>query len=159
MSRRQLSSLRKLVALASPDTPMLRGTVEQNIRYGARVDGDDACSILAMAGYEALAAELPDGIHTRVGPGGRGLSLGQQRRVMLMRALLRRPLVLLLDEIESGLDVAGQRLLSHVFEQFDGSIVMATHSEGWQRRCDVHWALPGPPTSAIDVTDLKVRHG
>lgn len=159
MARRQLSSRRKLVALASTDTPMLRGTVEQNIWYGARVDDDEADSILAHAGYDALAAELPDGIGTRVGPGGRGLSLGQQRRVMLMRALMRRPLVLLLDEIESGLDAAGQALLLRVFEQFDGSIVMATHSAEWQRRCDTTWALPGTETADDERSVREVGHG
>lgn len=143
MGRRRLASIHRLVALAGAGTPLMRGTVDANIRYGARADEPTAREILDLAGYDALVAELPEGGATRIGPGGRGLSLGQQRRVILMRALMRRPVVLLLDEIESGLDEAGQALLARVFDEFEGSIVMATHDEGWRRRCDAVWTLPG----------------
>lgn len=159
MGLRRLSSLRRLVALAGADTPLLRGTVDDNIRYGARARGDEAEEVLALGGYEALVSELPEAGATRLGPGGRGLSVGQQRRVILLRALMRRPLILLLDEIEAGLDAAGEAVLRHVFEAFDGTIVMATHSPAWIARCDTRWALAGPAPVMASKASEEFQHG
>lgn len=159
MTSRRLSSLRKLVALAGAGTPLMRGTVDSNIRYGIRADRDEARAILEVAGYDALIGELPEGGATKVGPGGRGLSFGQQRRIILMRALMRRPVVLLLDEIEAGLDAGGADLLLRVFERFEGSIVMATHSEEWRRRCDAAWTLPGSRAGKPGSALTETSHG
>jgi ATP-binding cassette subfamily B protein len=138
---RQRGALRKVVALASIDTPLMRSSVETNIRYGSRADEEEAAAILELGGYEAFVDQLPNGGATRIGPGGKGLSQGQKRRIILLRALMRRPRLLLLDEIEVGMDEDGLATIGRVFESFDGSILMATHSNEWRDRCDTVWRL------------------
>jgi len=140
-TKRRLAAQRRAISLASADTPLVRGSVDYNIHYGARAHGEDADFLCAMGGYEELLAELPDAAETRVGAGGRGISAGQRARIALLRALLRKPVVLLLDEIEANLDAAGNRVLANVLDTFPGTIVMATHDERWLSHCTHVWTL------------------
>ena len=99
-----LSSLRDAIAYVSQDTTLFDMSVLENIWIGrpsaSRSEVEKAC---AMAAVDFLD-NLPAGLETRVGPGGRRLSGGQRQRVALARALLRNPRVLLLDEATSALD-------------------------------------------------------
>lgn len=160
LTLRRRASLRKVVALAGVDTPLMRGTVDGNIHYGARASEEEAAAIRELGGYDALVEDLPRGGATRLGPGGKGLSQGQKRRVILLRALMRRPLVLLLDEVESGMDDDGLAALTRVFERFEGVILMATHDPDWSRRCDAVWRLEGGRLTVERAQPEKVRkHG
>lgn len=106
--------------------------------------------MLALCGVEDFAAALPEGADTRVGPDGRGLSTGQRARVMLARALLRKPVVLLLDEIETGLDAEGEAALEAALNSFEGTVVMATHEPKWIERCNRRWAMTAPESTVCE---------
>ncbi|WP_408873028.1 ABC transporter ATP-binding protein [Gluconobacter roseus] len=99
-----LSSLRDAIAYVSQDTTLFDMSLIKNIWIGrpsaSRIEVEKAC---AMAAVDFLD-NLPSGLETRVGPGGRRLSGGQRQRVALARALLRNPRILLLDEATSALD-------------------------------------------------------
>jgi ABC-type multidrug transport system fused ATPase/permease subunit len=140
---RRLSALRRVVALAGAEAPLMRGSLDRNLRYGARLSGAAAQQALAMGGHDDLIAALPRGTDTRIGPGGAGLSAGQRARAGLLRALMRDPLILLLDEIDGPMDADGIRVLSNVFDQFKGTILYTSHDPIWQARADIVWRLEG----------------
>ncbi|MFF2018671.1 thiol reductant ABC exporter subunit CydD [Paenibacillus sp. NPDC058177] len=89
------------------------GTLAENIAIGTgrnvtRAEIEQAAS---EAGLADLAAQLEHGYDTLVGEGGRGLSGGEQQRLALARAFLKRPSLILFDEPTVGLDLYTERIL------------------------------------------------
>jgi putative ABC transport system ATP-binding protein len=123
-------ALRREVALVPQLPALLDGTVETNLRYAADLAGKrlDAARCLGLAGLEV-------GFATReVGK----LSVGEQQRVMLARALAQEPDVLLLDEPTSALDQAArdaiEATLAKLRAELDISLVVVTHDPEQARR-------------------------
>jgi ABC-type bacteriocin/lantibiotic exporter with double-glycine peptidase domain len=73
---------------------------------------DDAWQAARMAGLEDDIRQMPMGMHTLVGEGGGNLSSGQRQRLLIARAIVRRPKILLLDEATSALDNVTQTIVS-----------------------------------------------
>ncbi|HTY31362.1 thiol reductant ABC exporter subunit CydD [Mycobacterium sp.] len=114
-----------------PQRPVLvPGTVRDNlVLLGPVGDLERAC---AASGFDAVLDELPDGMDTRLGRGGVGLSLGQRQRLGLARALGSAAPVLLLDEPTAHLDArTEQRVLRAVVERAraGATVVVVGHRE------------------------------
>ncbi len=93
-----------------PQRPYLfAATLADNIRLGAP-DADDAAvrAAVSAAALDDVVAALPDGLDTRLGERGHGLSSGQRQRLALARAFVRDAPVVLLDEPTAWLDAASE---------------------------------------------------
>ncbi|WP_415958575.1 ABC transporter ATP-binding protein [Streptomyces sp. 021-4] len=149
-----------------PQRPVtLSGTLADNLRLGAPYTDDElreACRTAALDGYLASA---PDGLDTLVGERGNTLSGGQLQRLALARAVLRRPAVLLLDDITSAIDTTTERALLERLRAWSGTtaIVCATHRSAFIDAADRTLALAPARTSAAaadaDVTEARVSTG
>ena len=123
-------SLRREVSLVPQLPALIDGTVEDNIRFAARLAErePDPARLLDLAGLDASFADRDAG----------RLSVGEQQRAMLARALAAEPDVLLLDEPTSALDedarAAVEATLLHLRERVDVSLVLVTHDLDQARR-------------------------
>ncbi|WP_442931721.1 thiol reductant ABC exporter subunit CydD [Mycobacterium sp. 050128] len=114
-----------------PQRPVLvPGTVRDNlVLFGELDDPEHAC---AAACFDAVLAELPDGLETALGRDGAGLSLGQRQRLGLARAFGSPAPVLLLDEPTAHLDAdTEQRVLQAIAERAraGATVVLVGHRQ------------------------------
>jgi len=136
------SSIRGFVGMVSPDLPLLRGSIARNLRYRCpKASQADLDQVRSLCGLDEALAGLPDGEETRLSAGGTNLSLGQRQRVMLARALIGAPLVLLLDEVDAHLDVQAAEIIARIVESYSGTILMVTHRREQIARADVVWRI------------------
>jgi ABC-type proline/glycine betaine transport system ATPase subunit len=144
--------LRREVSLVPQLPALLDGTVHDNIAYGPRLAGHsfDARSCLELAGLD------PDFEHRDAAK----LSVGEQQRVMLARALALDPRVLLLDEPTSALDHAArdavEATLLRLRVRTAISIVVVTHDMAQAARLGDHVVRidGGTVTAHGDVTEV-----
>lgn len=100
-----LISLRKQMGIVSQVPFLFSGTVEENIRYGCPVcNRSEIFSIGKKIGDGEWLETLPNGLETQVGERGSQLSMGQRQLIALMRMLIQRPSIFILDEATASID-------------------------------------------------------
>jgi ATP-binding cassette subfamily B protein len=103
--RYDLLALRQQMGIVSQVPFLFSGTIEENIRYGCPVcDRQEIISIGMKIGQGEWLETLPNGLDTQVGERGSQLSMGQRQLVALMRVLIQRPSIFILDEATASID-------------------------------------------------------
>ena len=112
-----LSQLRQQMAFVPQDVMLFGGTIRENIAYG---NPDATDEMIFEAARKAHAHEFvtsfPEGYQTVVGERGIKLSGGQRQRIAIARAILKDPVILILDEATSSLDSASESLVQDALE-------------------------------------------
>jgi ATP-binding cassette subfamily C protein CydC len=122
--------LRRIVGVAAQDAQLFNGSIRDNLLMAAPDAGaaamDRVLEIVQLAGF---VRDLTDGIDTWIGEAGARLSAGQARRLVIARALLRNPRLLILDEPTENLDAAtaGHLLASLREETANRTVILITH--------------------------------
>ncbi len=112
------SSLRSAVRGVAADGMLFRASIRENIRYGRLEAGEqEILEAARLAGLEPLLTRLPDGLDTTVGERGVELSVGERQRVLLARAFVARPTILILDEATANLDFKTEQAVKEALEE------------------------------------------
>jgi len=90
---------------------LFSASLEENVTLGWPAAADEMAAALALAALDRDVAEFPEGLATMVGPRGVRLSGGQLQRATAARALIRRPALLVVDDLSSALDVETEQTL------------------------------------------------
>ncbi len=119
--------------------PLFAGTVRDNLLLGRTDIGDDQCwDMIAEVGLAEAIRARPEGLDAPVGESAYAFSGGERQRLAIARTLLRRPRMLLLDEITSGLDVLNRTQIMRLIRTTMGDIttLAAGHGRFATEGCD-----------------------
>lgn len=130
---------RQRVAVVPQDPFMFHDTIAANLRL-ARPDADDGdvWAALEQAAAADFVRALPLGLETVVGDRGARLSGGERQRIVLARALLRRPALLVLDEATASLDAETEAAVARALDGLRGTctMVVVAHRPSTVRAAD-----------------------
>jgi len=142
LARVRLADARAVIGMAGPDLPLMRGSLRRNLTYQHRNATDaEIDDVIDLCDLRTLLGDLADGLDTRVDEGGTNLSSGQRQRILLGRAVLARPRLLLLDEADANLDAATTGVLDTILDRHQGSALIVTHRVDRVRAADDVWHL------------------
>jgi len=160
MTDHSAGSVRRAVGIVSTDVPVLRGTLDENLRYRLPDASDeDVATVRERCEIDELIARLPDGADMRIARLGAGLSAGERLRVALGRALLGDPPILLLDEVEANLGARSTEIVERVVPAHQGTVPFVTHRLELGRLADAVWHLDEGRLMAAGPTDLVFAPG
>ena len=100
---------------------LFNGTVRENILYGNDEHGNytniELEKILEEAHLSRLLARFSDGLDTQIASSGDAISLGQKQLIAFIRAVLRNPDILILDEATANIDTVTEQLLEEIINK------------------------------------------
>ena len=106
---------------------LFSGTVRDNILYGntdcQNFSNKQLSKAIEEAGLESLLERFDQGLDTKVQTTGEGISLGQKQLIAFMRAVLRKPELLILDEATANIDTVTEQLLDSALKRLPESTI------------------------------------
>jgi ATP-binding cassette subfamily B protein len=114
VSKVSLKSLRRQIGVVDQDTFLFGGTIRENISVAhPEAPLEEITEAARLAGADEFIQQLPMGYETQIGEGGGMLSGGQRQRLVIARALLGNPQLLIFDEATSSLDAETERIIQN----------------------------------------------
>jgi ATP-binding cassette subfamily C protein len=131
-----LAAMRRQIGVVMQAGQLVAGSILDNILGSAPLPEAAAWEAVAQVGLAADIKEMPMQLQTVVSEGGGGLSGGQRQRLLIARALVRKPRVLIFDEATSALDNATQAEVKASLDKLNVTRIVVAHRLSTIR--DVH---------------------
>jgi ATP-binding cassette, subfamily C, bacterial len=120
-----IRSWRRMIGYVPQETLLLHDSVMRNVSLGAaELSEKDVEHALRAAGAWEFVVTLPQGVHSTVGERGGKLSGGQRQRIVIARALVHKPVLLILDEATSGLDPESEASICNTLRRLRGELTI-----------------------------------
>ena len=134
-----LLSLRRSISYVAQDPFLFNTSIRENLVLVApESSDDDLWDALEFSSAAEFVKRLPDGLDTLIGDRGIKLSGGERQRLVLARAILRKPKILVLDEATSALDTENESKIQEALERLKGkmTIIVIAHRLSTIRNAD-----------------------
>jgi len=113
-----VASIRRSIGIVTQDIFLFHGTIAENISYGTKVTSrKEIVSAARLANAHDFIQTMEKGYDTVLGVRGLNLSGGQRQRLVIARALLRNPDIMILDEATSALDAESEHMVNRALER------------------------------------------
>ena len=139
---------------------LFTGTVRENILYGneqyQQHSNEQLAEVIHQANLEGLLERFDEGLDTKVKPGGDAISLGQKQLIAFMRAVLRNPDLLILDEATANIDTVTEQLLEEILQNLPETttrIIIAHRLNTIESADEIFFVNAGQVTRAGSLSD------
>ncbi|MEO8620012.1 MAG: NHLP bacteriocin export ABC transporter permease/ATPase subunit [bacterium] len=122
-----IQSVRRQMGVVLQNGRIMSGDIYTNIVGSSLSTRDDAWEAARMAGFDDDIRAMPMGMNTMLSEGAGTLSGGQRQRLLIARAIVHRPRILLFDEATSALDNRTQAIVSRSLEQLQATRIVVAH--------------------------------
>ncbi|MEK4434898.1 MULTISPECIES: ABC transporter ATP-binding protein [unclassified Paenibacillus] len=139
LSEEQLLAWRSSIGYVSQDPFLFHTSIRENLRLvDPNASEEQMWQALQFSSSAAFVRKLPHGLDTMIGDRGIRLSGGERQRLVLARAMLRNPSVLILDEATSALDSENEQHIHGALERLKGhvTIIVIAHRLSTIRTAD-----------------------
>jgi ABC-type bacteriocin/lantibiotic exporter with double-glycine peptidase domain len=136
-------ALRRHIGYVPQEVHLHNRTILENLTMGRDIPEDAVLRFCAEVGILDFVEELPMGLRTLVSEMGTNFSGGQRQRLAIVRALLQRPAIYVLDEATASLDTVNERRVTQMIEQTGATQVIIAHRLATIRNADYIYVFDG----------------
>jgi ATP-binding cassette, subfamily B, bacterial len=139
LSALDADSVRGQVGMVSADGAIFSGSLADNIRFKRPEATEEEVRKAAIAaGMEGTMERLGEGLQTKVGENGIGLSVGERQRIQIARILVAHPRILILDEATANLDYATEAEVKKTIDEIrkENTVIIIAHRFSMVRDAD-----------------------
>ncbi|MDB4891452.1 MAG: transporter related [Gemmatimonadetes bacterium] len=141
LSTVDLTAVRAQLGVVLQNGRIMAGDIFHNIIGAAPLTAADAWEAATMAGMEEDIKAMPMGIYTVLSEGGTTLSGGQRQRLLIARAIVQKPRIILFDEATSALDNRTQDLVTDSLARINATRVVVAHRLSTIRNADCIYVM------------------
>lgn len=134
---------------------LFNGTVRDNILYGNEaykiLDKAQLDQLLRDSDLDGLVSRFENGLDTKIEAGGDSMSLGEKQLIAFIRAVLRKPELLILDEATANIDTITEKLLEEILEKLPASttkVIIAHRLNTIENADEIYFVNSGKVTAA-----------
>jgi len=143
LTKLDVQAVRRQIGVVLQEARLMPGSIYQNIIGTLDLTLEDAWEAARMSGLDEDTRQMPMGMHTVITAGGATLSGGQRQRLMIARAVVAKPRLMLFDEATSALDNRTQETVSKNLEVLHTTRIVIAHRLSTIRRADRVYVLVG----------------
>ncbi|MEH1969441.1 NHLP bacteriocin export ABC transporter permease/ATPase subunit [Nostoc sp.] len=136
LSGLDISAVRRQIGVVLQNGRINSASIFENISSGALVTMEEAWEAVGMAGFADDIKSMPMEMHTVISEGGTNLSGGQRQRLLIARALVLKPRIIIFDEATSALDNRTQAIVSSSLDQLGVTRIIIAHRLSTIRNAD-----------------------
>jgi ATP-binding cassette subfamily B protein len=138
----RFSSLHEMIGIATPELPLLRGTMRRNLTYRApQTDAEALEQLIQDCGLSTIIDSLPGKFDFWITEGGLNLTHSMRQQVALARAMCGQPPILLLDQAVTNISGEAYERILETIAHYPGTILMVTNDEREIGACDAVWSI------------------
>ena len=139
---------------------LFSGTIRDNILFGnseyENLSNDELLKVLTKAGLNGLLERFDGGLSAEIKASNDGISLGQKQLIAFIRAVLRKPKLLILDEATANIDTVTEQLLEEILKKLPASttkIIIAHRLNTIENADEIYFINSGAVTKAGSLSD------
>lgn len=153
--------LRKQLGVVLQNGKLISGSIYENITITApKATMKDVQAVVEAVGLKEDIAQMPMGLHTVLSENSGTISGGQQQRILIARAIISKPSILIFDEATSALDNVTQAKVTESLDKMNATRIVVAHRLSTIRKCDRIYVLKnGRVHEQGSYRELMALHG